>query len=162
MRQPDRLELKKAIASRLAVGMSKDQGIERSRSTLMPSKRLLSNSMIECLTCIERAIGSFRKKSDAKQMKWRAGIQKLSVWPPARQVHAILTRVPLVGSALKKLTRRAIPRETRVWVDIRAGLGKGLALHLDPRFEMDYASGEIRSAPSESAIGASASGLRCV
>jgi FkbM family methyltransferase len=75
-------------------------------------------------------------------MKWRAGIQKLSVWPPARQVYALLTRVPLVGPALKKFTRMAIPRETRVWVDIHAGLGKGLALHLDPRFEMDYASGK--------------------
>lgn len=75
-------------------------------------------------------------------MNWRAGIQKLSVWPPARKVHALLTYVPMIGTALKKLTRRALPREMRIWVNIRAGLGKGLALHLDPRFEMDYASGK--------------------
>jgi len=42
---------------------------------------------------------------------------------------------------LKKLTGTAVPQQTRLWVDIPAGLGKGLALNLDPRFEMDYASG---------------------
>lgn len=75
-------------------------------------------------------------------MNWRAGIQKLIVWPPARQLHAFLIHVPILGTALTKLTQRAVPREMRIWVDIRAGLGKGLALHLDPRFEMDYASGK--------------------
>jgi len=25
-----------------------------------------------------------------------------------------------------------VPREMRIWVYIRAGLGKGMALHLDP------------------------------
>lgn len=75
-------------------------------------------------------------------MNWRARIQRLSVWLPARRVHAALTLVPIVGTALRKLTQRAVPRDTRVWVDIRAGLGKGLALHLDPRFEMNYANGK--------------------
>jgi FkbM family methyltransferase len=75
-------------------------------------------------------------------MNWKAGIQKLSVWPPARQAHDLLVHVPIIGTALKKLTRRAVPLESRVWIDIRAGLGKGLALYLDPRFEMDYANGK--------------------
>jgi FkbM family methyltransferase len=74
-------------------------------------------------------------------MNWRAGIRKLSVWPPARQVHALLMRVPIIGTAVRKLAQRVVPREMRIWVNIRGGLGKGLALHLDPRFEMDYASG---------------------
>jgi FkbM family methyltransferase len=75
-------------------------------------------------------------------MNWRAGIQKLSGWPPARQAYGLLIHIPIIGTALKKLTRSAVPLETRVWIDIRAGLGKGLTLYLDPRFEIDYASGE--------------------
>jgi len=75
-------------------------------------------------------------------MNWKAGIQKLSVWPPARQAYDVLVHIPIIGTALKKLTRRAVPLETRVWIDIRAGLGKGLSLYLDPRFEMDYVSGK--------------------
>jgi FkbM family methyltransferase len=75
-------------------------------------------------------------------MNWKTGIQKLSLWSPARRAHALLVHIPIIGPAVKTLTRVAVPRETRVWVDIRAGLGKGLALYLDPRFEMDYASGK--------------------
>jgi FkbM family methyltransferase len=75
-------------------------------------------------------------------MNWKTGIQKLSLWSPARRAHAFLVHIPIIGRAVKTLTRVAVPRETRVWVDIRAGLGKGLALYLDPRFEMDYASGK--------------------
>jgi FkbM family methyltransferase len=78
-------------------------------------------------------------------MNWRIGIQKLSVWPPARQVHAFLIRVPVIGPAVRELTQRAVPRGMRIWVDIRAGLGKGLALHLDPRFETDYATGRYET-----------------
>jgi FkbM family methyltransferase len=74
-------------------------------------------------------------------MNWKAGIQKLSVWPAVRQAHNLLVRIPIMRTALKKLTRSAVPLDTRVWIDIRTGLGKGLALNLDPRFEMDYASG---------------------
>ena len=75
-------------------------------------------------------------------MNWKAEIQKLSVWPPARQARDLLAGIPIIGTALKKLTRGVVPLDTRVWIDIRAGLGKGLALYLDPRFEMDYASGK--------------------
>ena len=75
-------------------------------------------------------------------MNWKAGIQKLSLWPAAREAHDLLVRMPIIRTALKKLTRSAVPLDTRVWTDIRAGLGKGLALYLDPRFEMDYASGK--------------------
>jgi FkbM family methyltransferase len=74
-------------------------------------------------------------------MNWRDGIQKLSVWRPARRVHALLIRVPVIGTVLEKLTRSAVPQQTRVWVNIPSGLGKGLAVRLDPRFEMNYASG---------------------
>lgn len=76
-------------------------------------------------------------------MNWRAGIQKLSLWPPARHVYSFLVRLSIFRNILKKLSRTAVPEQTRIWVDIPAGLGKGLALHLDPRFEMNYASGQL-------------------
>jgi FkbM family methyltransferase len=75
-------------------------------------------------------------------MNWKARIQKLSAWPLARQAHGLLLHIPVVGIALKKLTGSMVPLESRVWIQIRAGLGKGLALYLDPRFEMDYAGGK--------------------
>jgi hypothetical protein len=94
-------------------------------------------------------------------MNWKAGLQKLSVWPPARQMHGLVMRVPIIGTALKTITQKAVPRETRVWVDIRAGLGKGLALHLDPRFEMDYASGQYE-VHLQKALRALTTGLGCI
>ena len=77
------------------------------------------------------------------EMNWRVGIQKLSLWPPARRVYSFLVRLSIFRNILKKLTRTAVPEQTRIWVDIPAGLGKGLALNLDPRFEMNYASGQL-------------------
>jgi FkbM family methyltransferase len=56
-------------------------------------------------------------------------------------VYSLLARISIFRNVLKKLTRTAVPEQTRVWVDVPAGLGKGLALNLDPRFEMQYASG---------------------
>jgi FkbM family methyltransferase len=75
-------------------------------------------------------------------MNWKTGIQKLSTSATVRRAHALLTRIPALATVVKKFTRTAIPRETRLWLRISAGLGKGLWVHLDPRFEMEYADGK--------------------
>jgi FkbM family methyltransferase len=61
--------------------------------------------------------------------------------PLVRKSYARLKKVPFFGGALQKLARTLVPRGARVWLEIPAGLGKGLWLHLDPRFEMEYATG---------------------
>jgi len=58
-----------------------------------------------------------------------------------RRAYTELKNVPLFGPALQKLVKSMVPRGTRVWLQIPAGLGEGLWMHLDPRFEMDYAAG---------------------
>jgi hypothetical protein len=78
-------------------------------------------------------------------MNWKMALQKLSISSAARGSYAHLTRVALIGPILRKLGRAALPEGTRVWVPIRGGLGEGLLLYLDPRFEMDYASGNYET-----------------
>jgi FkbM family methyltransferase len=75
-------------------------------------------------------------------MKWKKRLQKLSVWPPARRAHSVLKRCPLVGTAVTKLTSSFMPPDSRIWVNVPAAFGKELALYLDPRFEMHYATGK--------------------
>jgi FkbM family methyltransferase len=45
-----------------------------------------------------------------------------------------------------------LPYETWVWIRIRAGLGKGLWVHLDPRFEAVYVDGEYESPLQDSLL----------
>jgi FkbM family methyltransferase len=61
--------------------------------------------------------------------------------PLIRVVYASLRKVPFLGSALQKLARVIVPSGTRVWLQIANGLAEGLWLHLDTRFELDYATG---------------------
>jgi FkbM family methyltransferase len=61
--------------------------------------------------------------------------------PFIRRVYTELKNVPLVGAILQKLVKFVVPSGTRVWLRIPAGLGEGLRVHLDARFEMEYASG---------------------
>jgi FkbM family methyltransferase len=61
--------------------------------------------------------------------------------PLIRSVYRKLKKVPLFGAALQKLARFMVPKGTRVWLRLPAGLGEGLWVHLDPRLEMDYAKG---------------------
>jgi len=75
-------------------------------------------------------------------MNWNSFLQTLSVSMPARQAYALAVRVPVIRTVVRTLSRGAIPPGSRIWVDIRGGLGKGLALNLDPRFETQYAIGD--------------------
>jgi FkbM family methyltransferase len=54
----------------------------------------------------------------------------------------MLSAAPLVGAPLRRLARGVIPAETRIWLQIPDGLGKGLWAHLDPRYEAIYAEGQ--------------------
>jgi len=58
-----------------------------------------------------------------------------------RNAYVRLKEIPFFGAALQKLLRILLPSGDRVWFQIPTGLGKGLWVHLDPRFEMDYATG---------------------
>jgi FkbM family methyltransferase len=58
-----------------------------------------------------------------------------------RRLFATLSKAPILGAPLRRLVHRVFPQKTRVWFRISGGHGKGLWVNLDPRFEMDYASG---------------------
>jgi FkbM family methyltransferase len=75
-------------------------------------------------------------------MDWKIGIQKLSMSSRARRAHVLVSRIPLLGRLIKRLVRIAIPLDTRLWLHIPVGPGRGVWAHLDPRFEMEYASGK--------------------
>jgi FkbM family methyltransferase len=75
-------------------------------------------------------------------MNWKASVLQISRSRHARRVYAALRGTPILGGFLRRLVRRVVPAETHVWLRISGGLGNGLWAHLDPRFEMDYASGK--------------------
>lgn len=74
-------------------------------------------------------------------MDWKIGIQKLSMSSRVRRAHALVSRIPLLGWLIRRLVRIAIPLDARLWVHIPVGPESGVWAHLDPRFEMEYASG---------------------
>jgi FkbM family methyltransferase len=59
----------------------------------------------------------------------------------ARRAYSALSEASFVAPFLRRFIRKAFPIGTRVWLRIRVGLGKGLWVHLDPRFETNYAEG---------------------
>src|SRR5258708_2587461 len=75
-------------------------------------------------------------------MNWMSVVQQLSTSLPLRKIYTFVNRVPILGSALKNFSRTAIPSDTLVWKSIRSGPGKGLQIHLNPRYEMEYLEGD--------------------
>jgi FkbM family methyltransferase len=73
-------------------------------------------------------------------------IQQLSALPPLRKSYEFLIRVPMVGPILQKSLRFVLPSNFLVWAVISSGPGKGLWIHLNPRFEMEYLEGNYESA----------------
>lgn len=59
----------------------------------------------------------------------------------ARNVYESLRKIPGVGSTVEKLVRSAIPPASRFWMQIPEGLGKGLWMNVDPRFDVRYMDG---------------------
>ena len=75
-------------------------------------------------------------------MDWKIGIQKLSMSSRARWAHVFVSRIPVVGTFLEMLVRFAVPVDTRPCLHISPGPGSSVGAHVDPRFEMEYASGK--------------------
>jgi FkbM family methyltransferase len=73
-------------------------------------------------------------------MNWKALVFKISRSQLARRVYTALSGIPVLGWLLRRLGRGIVPVGTHIWLRISGGLGKGLWAHLDPRFEMVYAS----------------------
>ncbi|PYU03548.1 MAG: hypothetical protein DMG33_16500, partial [Acidobacteria bacterium] len=71
--------------------------------------------------------------------------QGLARWRWIRRLYAALSGAPMVGSHLRRLALRMFPPRALVWTHISSGPGKGLWVHLDPRFEMDYAKGNYEA-----------------
>jgi FkbM family methyltransferase len=72
---------------------------------------------------------------------WMSTVQQLSASPLLRKSYEFLSRVPVFGPALQRFSRFALPSDFLVWAVIRSGPGKGLWIHLNPRFEMEYLEG---------------------
>lgn len=84
-------------------------------------------------------------------MNWMSVVQQLSTSLPLRKIYTLANRVPILGFALKNLSRTAIPSDALVWKSIRSGPGKGLWIHLNPRYEMEYLEGDYE-APVEQVL----------
>lgn len=78
-------------------------------------------------------------------MNWKSVVQRLSTSLILRKIHAFANRIPILGSALNKFLRTAIPSDTFVWTSIRSGPGKGLWIRLNPRYEMEYLEGDYEA-----------------
>jgi FkbM family methyltransferase len=76
---------------------------------------------------------------------WMSTVQQLSASPLSRKSYEFLSRVPVFGPALQRFSRFALPSDFLVWAVIRSGPGKGLWIHLNPRFEMEYLEGNYES-----------------
>jgi FkbM family methyltransferase len=72
---------------------------------------------------------------------WMSTVQHLAASPLLRKNYQFLRRVPVFGPTLQKLLRFVLPSDALVWAVIRSGPGKGLWVHLNPRFEMEYLEG---------------------
>ena len=77
-------------------------------------------------------------------------IRRLGCSPAARHIYAVASKLPIVGPALRRIVRSVLPLESRVWIRIHSGLGKGLWANLNPRFETIYVEGEYEGPLQES------------
>src|SRR5882762_198305 len=78
-------------------------------------------------------------------MNWKSVVQQLSTSLPLRKFYTFANSFPILGSALKNFSRAAIPPNALVWASIRSGPGKGLWIHLNPRYEMEYLEDEYET-----------------
>jgi len=59
-----------------------------------------------------------------------------------RGAYSVLRRIPGVGAGVRKIVHAAMPQGTKLWIRIPEGLGKGLWMYADPRFELGYTNGD--------------------
>ena len=75
-------------------------------------------------------------------MKPDSILARVSCSPALQALYARVRRIPLVGRLSHRLGRRALPVGTLVCVQVRSGLGSGLILSVDPRYEAQYTAGQ--------------------
>jgi FkbM family methyltransferase len=59
-----------------------------------------------------------------------------------RRTYGVCRSIPVLGVGFQKLVHAAMPLGTRLWVQIPEGLGKGLWMYADLRFELGYTNGD--------------------
>src|SRR6267378_4451632 len=80
-----------------------------------------------------------------RSMNWKSVVQQLSTSLLLRKFYTLANRLPFLGFALKNFSCAAIPSDALVWTSIRSGPGKGLWIHLNPRYEMEYLEGDYET-----------------
>lgn len=58
-----------------------------------------------------------------------------------QNLYAIVRAIPVLGGLVRRVGAYAVPRGSRFWIQMPAGLAQGLWLNLDPRFDREYAQG---------------------
>jgi FkbM family methyltransferase len=66
-----------------------------------------------------------------------------------RNIYAGCGRVPVLGRLLRGAAEFLFPAKKRVWVRIPSGIGKGLWLNIDPRYEAHFLEGGYESKVQE-------------
>ena len=64
-----------------------------------------------------------------------------SLSPRLQSLYAFVQTLPVLGGLARKVVAISLPRGSRVWIQARAGLARGLWLNLDPRFDREFAQG---------------------
>jgi len=59
-----------------------------------------------------------------------------------RSAYAGLRRVPGIGAVAQRLVHAAMPLGTKFWIQVPEGLGRGLWMYADPRFDLGYTNGD--------------------
>jgi FkbM family methyltransferase len=75
-------------------------------------------------------------------MQEKSIFRKVVFGTPVRAIYNRLRIVPVLGALLGLVVNRLYPRGSRLWVIVQSGLLEGFWMHLDPRYEMTYGTGE--------------------
>ena len=59
-----------------------------------------------------------------------------------RKTYDTMRKIPIIGTGVRKIVRAAIPHGTKLWIRVPEGLGSGLWMYVDPRFELGYTNGD--------------------
>jgi len=106
-----------------------------------------SSALLEVRTEQTRSIADYRRSNSCEgthSMDWMSVFQQLSTSLRLRKIYDLVNRVPVLRPALKRFLRTAIPADALVWTSIRSGPGKGLRVHINPRYEMGYLGAIMR------------------
>jgi FkbM family methyltransferase len=72
-------------------------------------------------------------------------IDRIIFATPLRAVYNRLRVFPIFGSFLGVVVNWCYPQGSRLWVKVQTGLLKGAWMHLDPRYELSYSTGQYEN-----------------